>query len=71
MVGQHAPGNNQPEASEAQAAEPPGAKKRGRLTLRGHMVIDADEPLLLADGPADPPPVAPSDTSAEAVSDSN
>lgn len=66
----HAPEDNQPETSEAQTAGPPSVKKRGKLNLRGHMVIDADELLLLADSPADPPPIAPLSTRTEAAPDS-
>ncbi len=65
----HAPEDKQPETGEAQAAQPPGVKKRGKLNLRGHVIVDADEPLLLADSPADPPPNAPSTISAEAFPD--
>lgn len=68
----HAPEDNQPETGEAQAAQaaqPPGVKKRGKLNLRGHVIVDADEPLLLADSPADPPPIAPSTISAEVFPD--
>lgn len=66
---EYAPEDNQPENGEARTAEPPSAKKRGRLNLRGHVIVDADEPLLLADSPADPPPIAPSTISAEAFPD--
>jgi hypothetical protein len=66
MMEEHAPEDNQPENGEAPTAEPPSARKRGRLNLRGHVIIDADEPLLLADSPADPPPIAPSTIPAEA-----
>ena len=58
-----------PETSETQTAGPPSVKKRGKLNLRGHVIVDADEPLLLADSPADPPPIAPSTISAEAFPD--
>jgi hypothetical protein len=32
---------------------------RRRPNLRGHMVVDDDEPLPVFDAPADPPPAAP------------
>jgi hypothetical protein len=63
MVEDDAPEENRLETTKAEAVPPPGTRRRRRLNLRGHIVLDIDEPLEVADSPADPPPVTPAGTS--------
>jgi hypothetical protein len=52
--------------SERPAPEPPLTPiPRRRHRFRGHVVVGFDEPLPVADRPADPPPAAPLETDDE------
>jgi hypothetical protein len=53
------PDKTQPGLTEEIAIESLGTAKRHKLSLRGHMVLDTDDPLPVADAPAAPPPTAP------------
>ena len=55
----------QPASTEETAIESLGTTKRHRLSLRGHMILDIDDPLPVADTPADPPPIAPISTTSQ------
>lgn len=61
----NAPDETQPGFTEETANESLGATKRHKLSLRGHMILDIDDPLPVADTPADPPPSAPISTTGQ------
>jgi hypothetical protein len=52
---------HRPTAHQVHAGYTTPSSRREVADLRGHIVIDDDEPLPGFDTPADPPPAAPDD----------
>jgi hypothetical protein len=50
---------SEPELTEEAATESLDTTDRHKPSLRGHMILDTDDPLPMADTPAAPPPIDP------------
>jgi hypothetical protein len=53
------------EGNAPDETQPPSITMRHKLSLRGHMILDSDDPLPVADTPADPPPITPISTTGQ------
>jgi hypothetical protein len=58
----NSPDETRPGFTEETAIASLGTAGRHKFSLRGHMILDIDDPLPVADTPADPPPIAPIST---------
>jgi hypothetical protein len=59
-------GTRGPAAGGAEPGDQPPRRLRRRPNLRGHIVVDDDEPLPVFEFPADPPPAPPADPDGQA-----
>ena len=61
----NAPDETQSGFTEETAIESLSTTMRHKLSLRGHMILDSNDPLPVADAPASPPSFTPVSTTGQ------